>query len=674
MKNPLLTEDPNKDKGYGRRSFTVRVNVFFFATFALFSVLIVRLAMLQFVESPQLKEEEAQHLLKDTPIPPIRGNIFDRTGYPIAYTVSTQSLYFRVENGQKQDDVIALAYTLEDIFAKYGSPYVPQPAAADIMKAMDVGYGLDKNETAKKPGYSFVPRRIKAGLTPDEIAFILERRDELKWIEIMEESVRTYDDKHTIAVQLVGYMRTFSAAREPKNGLAFYQNPENTTGYLDTEDVGFDGIERAYQEALRGKNGYKTYPVNAQQRIVGNVMVQPPEKGHNLFLTIHKDVQLAAEQAIIDHLAYMKSAEARALKTPAIGRNAVAGYAVAIETETGKVVAMASMPDYDPNVWIGGIGSTEEYLRIQPYVNNGTITTAYPDYPPEERNRHPNSIVFLGSTIKPLSVLIGLKEGLITPSTRYNDTGKFTYGRDGSTLSNSGGTPFGWITPTQALRHSSNTFMSAMIGIPFHARYGDKAPDKWAEYLAEFGLGVSTGSGLPREYAGGNEFQTNTRETFQSRMVFASWGQNGKYTALQLAQYAATLANRGERLRPLLVDRIETYDGKVVQRFDQKEVLNRAEYADAHWDAVISGMESGIRGFEGFPYTLVRKTGTSTQSVGGREVDNAVFIAYAPKEKPKLAVAVVVPEGGFGAWGAAPIARQIFDAYDQAYGLGNPAK
>ena len=126
------------------------------ALFALFSVLIVRLAMLQLVESSQLREEEAQHLLKDTPIPPIRGNIFDRTGYLIAYTVSTQSLYFRMENGQKQDDVIALAYTLEDIFAKYGSPYVPQPAAADIMKAMDVGYDLEKNET-KKPGYSFVP-------------------------------------------------------------------------------------------------------------------------------------------------------------------------------------------------------------------------------------------------------------------------------------------------------------------------------------------------------------------------------------------------------------------------------------------------------------------------------------------------------------------------------------
>ena len=103
----------------------------------------------------------------------------------------------------------------------------------------------------------------------------------------------------------------------------------------------------------------------------------------------------------------MKSAAARALKTPAIGRNAVAGYAVAIKTETGKVVAMASMPDYDPNIWIGGIGSTEEYLRIQPYVNNGTITTAYPDYPPEERNRHPNSIVYLRNELSILQQAVG---------------------------------------------------------------------------------------------------------------------------------------------------------------------------------------------------------------------------------------------------------------------------
>lgn len=189
-----------------------------------------------------------------------------------------------------------------------------------------------------------------------------------------------------------------------------------------------------------------------------------------------------------------------------------------------------------------------EYKRIEPYINNGTITTAYPDYPENERKNHPSSIVYVGSTIKPLSVLIGLNEGLFTPSTVYNDTGVFTYGRNGnSRLQNSDGKPYGPITATTAIRVSSNTFMSAMIGNKLYEKYGKQAPRLWSDYLAKFGLGVSTGSGLPREYEGLSEFLTNTKETEQSRMVFASWGQNEKYTTLRLAQYATTLANRGKR-------------------------------------------------------------------------------------------------------------------------------
>lgn len=677
MKNSLMTEDPQKQENMKRRSFTFRINIFFFVTFALFSVLIVRLAMLQFVEGERYKSEEAKMTNATTPIPPIRGNIFDRDGFPIAYTTSTQSLYFRMQSNQSQDDIIAMVYKLEEVFKQYGSKTQEQPTAAEIMKAMDVGYGLDKQRT-HAPSYHSVPRRIKSALSQDEIAYFAEHRDEYPWLEIMEESVRTYADNGNdefIAVQLVGYMRSFSAARADNNGIAFYQNKENTAEYLDTEDVGFDGIERAYQEVLRGKNGYKSYPVNAEHKIVGNVTITPPIKGNNLYLTIHKDVQLATEKAIMDHLDLMKSSSQRYY---AMGRNAVAGYAVAMEVETGKIVAMASMPDYDPNEWIGGIASKEKYDEIQPFVNNGTITTAYPNYPGEERAKHPTSIVYLGSTIKPLSVLIGLKEGFFNLNTRYYDRGKFTYGRDNSTLSNSDGKAWGNIDPVTAIRVSSNTFMSEKIGIPFHAKYGSQSPDKWAEYLGEFGLGVSTESGLPREYTGNNEFQTAVKESFQSRMVFASWGQNEKYTTLQLAQFVATLANRGERLKPLLVDRIETYDGQLVQKFDEKVVLNKAEFDDAHWDAVLSGMQSGVQGFDGFPYSFTRKTGTSTQRLGGKDIDNAVFIAYAPSEKPKLAVAVVVPEGGFGSWGAAPIARKIFDAYDQAYGLdgipkGKPA-
>ncbi|TDF98967.1 peptidoglycan D,D-transpeptidase FtsI family protein [Paenibacillus piri] len=672
MRKSMSVEDPQQQEATKRRHFTVRVNLLFFCIFFLFSVLIVRLAILQFVEGKQLKEEEAKTAVRPSPIAPIRGNIYDANGYPLAFTSSAQSLYFRMESDQKKDDIVALARKLEQIFSEYGTPTNSPLTAAGIIKEMDVGYDLDKNTTSP-PSYSFVPRRIKSGLSPQEIAFILEHRDELKWLEIMEESIRTYDPG-TIAVQLIGYMRPFSRAREPKNGLEFYKNKDNTQGYLDTEDVGYDGIELMYQEELRGQNGMKTYPVNASDKIIGKVQVEAPKKGNNLFLTINKDVQQVTEQAILDQLDYAKSPAARNSRY-GYAPNARAGYAVAMEVDSGRVVAMASMPDYDPGVWSSGFSNNEEFQRIQPFINNGTITTAYPNYPPEEMKNHPSSIVYVGSIIKPLSVLIGLNEGLFGVNTIYNDTGVFTYGKDNNArLTNSDRAAYGPINAADAIWHSSNTYMSAMIGNPLYLRDGAKAPDLWESYMNKFGMGVVTGSGLPRENPGISEFKVNTKETLQSRMVYASWGQNEKYTTLQMAQYATTLATRGKKLRPLLVDKIETYEGKPVRKIEP-EIMEETNFPKPYWDAVIKGMEKvGVQGFDDFPYSFARKTGTSTQSVGGKMIDNAVFIAFAPVNNPKLAVAVVVPEGGFGAWNAAPIARKIFDAYDQYYGLDGVPK
>ncbi|SDE03102.1 penicillin-binding protein 2 [Paenibacillus sp. UNCCL117] len=678
MKKPIGMEDRSKQESGKGRNFTFRINIFFFFTFFLFSVLIVQLADLQFVKGKELLEEKSRIESAATPIPPIRGNIFDRESAPLAYTVPVQSLYFRIEQQQPKEEVIALAKRLEQIFADNVREGETPLTAEEIIKEMDVGYDLNGDETEKKPSYNSVPRRVKTDLSNAEMAYILEHRDELKWIEITEESIRTYDPVKPVAVQLVGYMRPYSQAREPKNGLSFYQDKTTTKGYMDTEYVGYDGIEFMYQKELRGTNGTKTYPVNALNKIIGQAEVTPPTKGNNLYLTINKDIQSITEKAIMDHLAYLKSPAARSNPLIAKGRNAVAGYAVAMEVETGKVVTMASMPDYDPKVWAGGIKTNAQYLQIQPFINNGTITTAYPDYPTaEERNRHPTSIVYVGSVIKPLSVLIGLKEGLFGLNTVYNDTGIFHYGKDNSAkVSNSDGKAWGPINATKAIQYSSNTFMSAKIGYELHRLKGEKAVEIWDSYLAKFGLGVSTETGLRTESPGLSEYLTNTKESHQQRMVFASWGQNEKYTTMQLAQYVTTLATRGERLKPLLVDKIESYNGDPVQSFE-RVVLDKIEFPKEYWDAVFKGMAAvGISGFDDFKYPLARKTGTSTQRVAGnKEVDNAVFIAFAPIENPKLAVAVVVPEGGFGSYGAAPIARKIFDAYDYYYGLdGVPKK
>jgi len=666
MKSSIM-DDPQKHELHRRRHFSIRINLFFFVTFLLFSVLIVRLAILQFVHGKEYAEQENTTTNRETKIAPIRGNIYDANGVPLAYTVPVQSLFFRIEPGQQDKDaVISLAYKLYDVFQRFGKPDGKKLTPADIVLAMDLGYDIDK-KPVKDPSYYSVPRKIKSDLSKEEMAYLLEHRDEFKWLEVTEESIRTYekeDDNTTIATQLIGYLKSYST----KNAQDIYEDNPNSKEYLDSEYVGFDGIERMYQDELRGKNGYKTYPVNAAMKIIGRATITAPTKGNNLFLTINKDVQQTTEKAIKDQLDWLHSDAVRNDPYAKYGVNAKSGYAVAMEVDTGKVVTMASYPDYDSNLWTGGILQAD-YEEIMPYVPNGTITTAYPKYTDKERPKHPSSIVFMGSTIKPLSVIIGLNEKLFTRYDTYNDTGEFSFGRSKSTITNSDRHAYGLLNPTSAIAVSSNTFMSAKVGIPFYNKFGGEDPKvtaKWAEYVGKFGLGVKTGSGLPLEYAGSNDFIKNAqKDSYQSAMVYASWGQNEKNTTLQLAQYAATLASRGKRMKPQFVEKITSYEGEVLQTF-QPEMIEETKFDNQDWNAVIAGMTSGAEGIDALPYPVARKTGTSTQDVAGGRVDNAVFIAFAPANNPKLAVAVVVPEGGFGRYGASPVAAKIFAAYDAA--------
>jgi penicillin-binding protein 2 len=656
-------KDPSKEEVQKRRHFAVRLNLFFFSVFLLFSILIIRLAIIQFVEGEQLKALKDSNQVAPYDIPPIRGNIYDRNGYPIAVSTSTQSLYYQYDIGQSQDEVIALARRLERIFAEYGHPD-KMMTAEEIVLAMDAGFDIHKNRLPIMDYYSSL-RRIKTDLTNEEVAWLMEHRDEMKNISIVEESVREYDGENRIAVQLVGYLRQYSTAI---NHLPFYAN--TTEKYLMTENVGFDGIEFMYEKELRGKPGSRTYPINALGQIIGNPVITPPTVGNNLYLTIDAEVQQAAKQKIIEHLEYLKT-DPVSRSVNKTGINAASAYAVAMEVKTGKVIAMVSYPDYDPNIWRNGRISPKDWNENQYRFLNGTITGTLYDHPEaSERARHPGSLVPPGSTMKPLTILVGLQEGLIKPSTVYNDTGVFYYGRDNSRVSNSNGRAYGQMNAERAIAVSSNTFMAAMIGDPLYRKYGRESVQVWDSYMTQFGLGVTTGSGLPGESAGVRDyFNMVESSSAQAAMVLSSFGQGARYTPLQLVQYTATLANRGARVKPQFVEKITTYDGKTVSTFEP-EILNTVEMPDEYWDVVQRGMERVTQqGFDGFPYKLASKTGTAESDTSAGRVENAVFIAYAPADNPKLAVAVVVPEGGYGAWGAAPIARAIFDAYDRSIGL-----
>ncbi|MUT68516.1 penicillin-binding protein 2 [Paenibacillus sp. NEAU-GSW1] len=664
-----MHDDPQKREITNRRHFSFRLNFFFFIVFGLFSILIIQLAILQFVEGPTLSAEGNKKSTRRVLIAPIRGNIYSSDGTPIAYSTSTQSLYFTISpdfKTKKSEDAEAIAQRLYEIFEELGDPQYAM-TVEDIIRQMDLEFRRNVIST---------PRRIKSGLTSEEIAYFMEHRSEFKGIDIIEESVRNYNED-TVAVQLVGYLKKYRGVRD---SIDFYkakgEEEDSLYEYLDEEDVGFDGLEYMYQDVLRGTNGVKQYPVNNAERIIGPMEITNPQKGADLYLTINQNVQLKTEEAIVNHIKKISTSPLSFERA----EFAKTGYAVAMEVETGKVVAMASMPDYDPNIWAGGRITTEDYNNFQTALGNGTIREVYAKYDSDkERAKHPSSLVPPGSTMKPLSILIGLNEKLFTTETRYNDNGVFYFGKEGHKvpIKNASDHAYGKLDPAKAIEKSSNPFMAAMVGNKLYEKYkGIKGVDVWDSYMKQFGLGVLTGSGLPGEITGTIDYYHEAENaSSQSALIRASFGQQARYTPLQLVQYASMLANHGKRMKPQFVNEIKSTDGTLIQGF-KPEVLNTVDLPDSYWKEIEAGMSRvGVQGFDGVSYSFNRKTGTAQSSVAGRMADNAVFIAYAPAENPKLAVAVVVPDGEFGGWGAAPIARQIFDAYDYEIGLnGVPGK
>jgi cell division protein FtsI/penicillin-binding protein 2 len=669
------------EESNSKSSLGLRINVFFFSTFVIFCVIIVRLAVLQFVEGPTLTEVETSRDTKNVPLAAIRGNIRAAGGEPIAYSTSVQSLYITLTKeytakvtdkvtgetvltpeAQAQSD--ALAAKLVKDFSAYGDPNAEKLTEKDIIDSLDLYF-------RKYSG--FMARRIKAGLTSQEVAYFMEHKSEYPGLEIVEESNRHYD-KESVAAQTVGYIKPFKSS----NSLNIYKNIQNAMKqldadpgltYKDDEFVGFDGLELQYQRELRGKNGYQVISVSPQNMAEKVEAVVPPVKGNDVWMTINKNIQLKTEQAITEQIRWLHSNSVQGKTHP----NALTGYAVAMEVDTGNVVAMASMPDYDTNVWTAEKMDTEVWKKIMGNYQNGTITP----YSSGMSGHEFGSTVLLGSTIKPLSVLIGLNEGFFTTSSTYTDRGIAHFGKnDKSSVRNSSGHVYGPMDPSRAIEKSSNAFMVDMIGKKLWEKYQSEGINVWDKYMKEFGLGVSTKSGLPNEYLGQiNYTDTKAAGSAQAALVYASFGQQGRYTVLQLAQYVTTLANEGVRIKPQLVSKITDAKGNVVKQFNREVLDEVTSFDKSYWNEIKKGMNSDVTAFNDFPYDFARKTGTSQQLGKGELRDNGVFIAYAPRENPKLAVAVVIPEGGFGSSSAAPIARKIFDAYDYEYGLdGVPKK
>ncbi|MDT2257410.1 hypothetical protein P7H25_20230 [Paenibacillus larvae] len=205
----------------------------------------------------------------------------DKDGQLIAFSRTVQSLYFQVggRNSSKKDrqEVVDMAKKLSEALAKFTKSGETPMSTEEILAAMDPGFDMELKTKAPKSAYS-EPRKVKADLSKEEVAYLMEHRDEFKGIDILEESIREYQhfDDRPFAAQLIGYMKVFGSAKNKDGGKEKYQTIKE--GYTNGEEVGFDGIEFMYQDELRGKEGSKTYPVNSIGKITGKPEITPPLK------------------------------------------------------------------------------------------------------------------------------------------------------------------------------------------------------------------------------------------------------------------------------------------------------------------------------------------------------------------------------------------------------------
>ncbi|CUH97447.1 putative membrane protein [Propionispora sp. 2/2-37] len=475
---------------------------------------------------------------------------------------------------------------------------------------------------------NFEPVRIKTDIGQDIVTKIEERRNELPGVVIEIQPIRNYINNE-LGAHIFGYVSEI-------NDVELEQLKAD--GYKSGDIIGKFGLEKVYDRELRGIDGGGQVEVDVTGRPVQVLGKKEPVPGNNLVLTLDSRIQRAAEQAIDEQLKY--------LQTKSEFSKARAASAVVINPKNGEILAMVSRPAFNPNFFARGI-SSKEWKEINENPNHPMDNKAIAgEYPP-------------GSTFKIITGIAALELGKVTPEEKILDTGKHWIIPKG----NASGEALGWINFQEALAKSDNVYFYEMgnrLGI-----------DNLEKYARMFGMGAATGINLPGESEG---LVANRRykekvygeDWYLSETFDAAIGQGFQLaTPLQMAQLIAQIANGGHRYRPHLVNKILSSDGQVLQSFGPEE-LGQVQVSERNLSLVRQSlrnvaMEGGTaaEAFGDFPIPIAGKTGTAENSHGD---DHGWFVAYAPFDDPRVAVVVIVEQGGFGSSSAVPIAKKIMEA------------
>lgn len=543
-----------------------------------------------------------------------RGAIYDRSGRLLA---TSEPVFAAMLTEQDPGHVEQILPKLALLLAG-GDPVKADQIAARVRRQV---------QEHVSTGRQFEDLILETHLSHEVVATFLERKAEFPGVTLVTQSARAYPNG-TVASQVLGYVQPISA--EDLNKPEFQ-------GYHPDARVGKDGLELFYEKHLQGKPGIRQKQVDPTGRPVGEVQETPPEPGNNLVLTLDLDLQRVAEQALTERMAWIKAQNDREA-------NPIRAALVAIEVKTGAVLAMAQYPTFDPNLFVRGFDTQEEYDKAIGHPGLPLINWSLKGFAP-------------GSTYKMGVGLAGVAQGVIGPyETVHCNT---TYFRD-PTRKNWYPSDQGHLALDMALAQSCNPYFyetGYRLGI-----------DKLAAFLDQFGFGQPTGIDLPNEDRGDNPTKASYGDDWQPGNVFSvAIGQgNVRVTPLQLAVYTATIANNGVRYKPYLVSEIRSPSGQLIEKREPVPVA-KVEAPPEAWKQVQLGMWKGAnhplgtayQPFRGFPIQVAAKTGSAET---GRGYADALTVAYAPADDPKIAVAVIVEGGAHGSW-TSPAARAVFAQY-----------
>ncbi len=653
----------NKD---GKNRIPFRLNLLFFAVFILFSALILRLGFIQIVQGDEFERELEQTSSETARIDAPRGLMYDRNGELIVDNELVLSLTYTNEQDVSDNERIRIATELSELIEvdreeieniperdKKDYWLVTHPdEAAELLTQEDRNtiedddelYDLQLERITEEQldelneeleivaiwremtsGYYDSPQRIKKGLSREEAHSISERLDNLSGVDILRDANRKY-------LYEDAFPRFFGRTGSiPRENLDEYL----AKGYDRSDEVGTSFLEEYYEEALRGNKG----EISSDNKSNSSGEESDGSRGNDLILSVDMALQQEVETIIDEEVdsstgSFINDKEA---------------YVVMMEPQTGEILSVSGYSDH-----------------------LGTVSSSFE----------------MGSTVKPATVMLGLQTGVINQHSVVVDrTLNIPYTPPISSVSNLG--PVNYLT---ALERSSNVFMAHIAMELAGYNYGvsqtwntteyNEAYDTFRYYYDQFGLGAETGVDLPYESTG-----INGGNASPGNLLYLSFGQFDTYTPMQLAQYAATIANDGYRMKPQFVKQIREASadksklGAVRQQFEPT-VMNKVNINNEYINMAQEGMwrvTNGSRGtarsyFNNTEYVAAGKTGTAEirirQDGTDRVVEgnNQAFIGYAPYDDPEVAIGVIVPyvytDSSGGTSGIAnTIARRSLDAY-----------